>query len=56
MGMGCGLSHLIGLNPTGTGSPAKNKKQKQKGEMKNKDTKIPGGCRLEKSSRHTGMV
>ena len=35
--MGCGLSHLIGLNPTGTGSPAKNKKKrKQKGEMKNK--------------------
>ena len=34
--MGCGLSHLTGLNPTGTGSPAKNKQSNEKGEMKNK--------------------
>ena len=42
--MGCGLSHLIGLNPTGTGSPAKNKKKTRKGRLKIKKTKYRVGA------------
>jgi hypothetical protein len=48
--MGCGLSHLIGLNPTGTGSPAKNKNKQRKGEIKNKETKYRVGAIWQKAA------
>ena len=47
--MGCGLSHLIGLNPTGTGSPAKNKTNK-KSEEKMKKTKYRVGAIWQKAA------